>query len=338
MLTNRFASDEIQDKLPHRYTFVCFSSFEERCTTVVKSLDSKAIDTAYILSSMGLSSNVKHNEYLSEMKASLSKNIIERVIDLTKPFSIANELTKVIKEIINEGEVQNEKQALVIDITTFNHEALLMLLRLLHINIGSFDCVKCLYNGASSYSGFSKCADPKLVWLSKGCRDVRNVIGYSGLLEPTEKNILVMLTGFEFERATRLVDIMNPDYVIVGKGDNSTPTDKNHIEIMKHMNKEYDKWMTSNKKLVNGTFSFSCNDVEKARDDIIAQVANSADANFIIVPLNTKISTIAAAIVAFTNPKIQVCYAVPEVYNTENYSDPSDNITIIELESILCMP
>jgi hypothetical protein len=38
--------------------------------------------------------------------------------------------------------------------------------------------------------------------------------------------------------------------------------------------------------------------------------------------------------VALNNPKVQVCYAVPEMYNTQQYSTPSDNITIIDLNKI----
>jgi len=32
---------------------------------------------------------------------------------------------------------------------------------------------------------------------------------------------------------------------------------------------------------------------------------------------------------------IYIIRAVPEIYNTENYSEPSDNITVIELDRIL---
>jgi len=55
-----------------------------------------------------------------------------------------------------------------------------------------------------------------------------------------------------------------------------------------------------------------------------------SNVNRIIVPLNTKISTLAAGILALENPSIQVCYSEPEIYNFDGYSKEGDNVTIID--------
>ena len=330
MLTSKIKINEVQSKLPTSFAFVCFSSYERRCTTIVKTLNPKSVETAYIFYNKNLESNKEVQNHTAEISTFLLGNSNNIPLDLKNPMSVSEKITYCFKKII-----VNKKRVLVLDITAFTHEALLMVLRLLYTNIEHFDSIQCLYNGASSYSGFNENTDPQLVWLSKGCNDVRSVIGYPGLLDPTAKNILVLLTGFEFERATKLIDILNPDYVILGKGDRKAPTDKNHIRIMDHMSNKFETWSSSNKKLVIKSFTFSCSDVERSRDDLLGQISDDQDKNYIIVPINTKISTVAVAIVAFLNPSIQICYALPEVYNIENYSEPSENVTIIELSRIL---
>ena len=60
-------------------------------------------------------------------------------------------------------------------------------------------------------------------------------------------------------------------------------------------------------------------------------VAEKLDDNYILVPLNTKLSTIAATLVGIENRRIQLCYAIPEIYNVNNYAMPGDNATIVDL-------
>ena len=80
-------------------------------------------------------------------------------------------------------------------------------------------------------------------------------------------------------------------------------------------------------------FEFSCKDIEKTVKTLKTIIAKAPEDNHIIVPLNTKLSTISAAIVALENKDIQLCYAVPEVYNYENYSTSGEDITIVNLKT-----
>jgi hypothetical protein len=71
-------------------------------------------------------------------------------------------------------------------------------------------------------------------------------------------------------------------------------------------------------------FTFSCSDPEATRDALRKQVFLSPGHNILIAPLNTKISTLGAALLALENDAIQLCYATAHHYNEARYSTPGD--------------
>ena len=101
---------------------------------------------------------------------------------------------------------------------------------------------------------------------------------------------------------------------------------------MEYFRSKFIVWKEEYKNIDMVDFEFSCRDLEKTIETIKDIITQNPKANYILVPLNTKLSTISTAIVALENPQIQLCYAVPEIYNYENYSSPGENITIIELK------
>ncbi len=159
---------------------------------------------------------------------------------------------------------------------------------------------------------------------------MRNVIGYPGRLKPSLKTHLTILSGYEIERATRLIDLLEPDILSLAVGDDKDPTETQNKDMMTHFKEYFSSW-TKNLRLDVDTFSFSCSDVEKTANKLIERFQDTKNENHIVVPLNTKLSTIATAFAALSVPDVQVCYSLPEIYNTEHYSEPSDNITIINL-------
>jgi hypothetical protein len=48
--------------------------------------------------------------------------------------------------------------------------------------------------------------------------------------------------------------------------------------------------------------------------------------------MNTKISTVGAALAAIKQESIQLCYAQANIYNVERYSAVSDEVFIFELD------
>ena len=97
--------------------------------------------------------------------------------------------------------------------------------------------------------------------------------------------------------------------------------------------KKFNEWKSNFVEISTEPFKFSCSDVEKTAD-ILRKITQNKEDNFLIAPLNTKLSTVAVGLVALNNPAIQVCYAIPEVYNIKNYSEPSNNVTILDMKQL----
>jgi len=304
--------------LPEKFIFICYASFEERSCSIPSIIESRRITKSIILKSAEVDN--KHS-------ADKIREKIDRAethdLDLDNPVKIAETLTQIIEKLEKENSCN-----LVIDVTTFTHEILLMLIKLIHSNKHIFPKVYCLYNGADGYSvGDST----EHMWLSKGCREVRNIIGYPGVIRPDCKTRLILLTGFETERATRLIELLEPDMISLGKG--VEPINDNHIVPMKYFIDKLNEWINNCKNNCE-TFDFSCKDVEQAITSIENVINKHKNENLIIIPLNTKLSTIATALIAIKNPNIQVCYSIPEMYNTQNYSTPGDGITVVHLHEM----
>ena len=141
---------------------------------------------------------------------------------------------------------------------------------------------------------------------------------------------MIILTGFEKERATQLVELFEPDVLSIGNG--SEPTDENHRATMEGMKQEFSEWF-GNLGILWTSFEFSCSNIEKTIDDIKKEI-NNPEENIVLVPLNTKLSTISAALVALKDERIQLVYPIPEIYNRD-YSVPSESFTILDFKGLL---
>ena len=314
--TNIYDIGKLDDALPKEYSFICFSSFEERCKTVAKSVKNSKILKSYVIRNIDSFMEEKNKENYSDLCSILQNN--ETInINLNKPVEASSSFNVLVSQLIKE-----QTKNLVVDITAFTHETLLFLIKFLSFYKERFENIYFVYNNAVDYSD----------WLSKGCKEVRNVVGYPGTYKPSQKNHLILLTGFEKERATKLVELLEPDLVSLGNG--VEPTDNNHSKTMCEIKNEFDVWAKNLQGVRIDTFAFSCKDINstiKTLKDIINR--NLTD-NFILIPLNTKLSTVSVALVAIENQSIQVCYPIPETYNLE-YSKPGDKVTVFDYKNFL---
>lgn len=306
---------EINQYLPPEYAFICCASFENRCYTLPETVDNRRVSKAYVIRNVDNGMNAYNKEHFQRICSKLSNNVpLELHFD--NPLGILENLQKVVQELVT-GQVKS----LVVDISTFTHEVLLIFLRIIHINQNHFESIFLMYNGAAKYES----------WLSKGCKEVRNVIGYPGSFSPAQKYHLVVLTGFEWERATKLVDLLEPDVLSIGIG--KDPTNANHQETMTNFENDFKDWMENLQGVRHNQFVFSCSEIISTISNLQEILTKFPSDNFIFVPLNTKLSTISTALVALANSKVQVCYPIPEVYNM-SYSKPSDSVSIISFLEI----
>ena len=82
-------------------------------------------------------------------------------------------------------------------------------------------------------------------------------------------------------------------------------------------------------------FEFSCRDVNKCRAEILEVVNSHKGYNTVLSPMNNKISTVSCALAAYENTQLQIAIANPALYNSANYSNPSDYGFIVDSSLII---
>lgn len=304
--------------------FLCCASFESRSLCIPKSLKKIPFNFVAIFSTTDCNKLIE--ESALEIKKLFSDNVQIFNTKIHSPLDTANAMAKAIRCLI-----KKDIKKVVIDITTFTHEMLLILIKLLTRFEGGLEKITCLYLSARDYSiGDSK----ENKWLSKGCNEVRSVFGYPGKIIPGRPMCLIVLVGFEHERANRMIVEMDPEFLLLGKGISNRRhlTHDSHKAPMEYFHKLV-KDMTSRRGDVD-EFEFSCRDYKNTAKIILREISKRRDYNNIIVPLNTKISTISVAIAALYNDEIQVCYAVPEAYNFSAYSEPDNKVAVLDITSM----
>lgn len=311
---NSYMLSVLKTKFDKKYTFLTCASFEDRSLAIPKNLDIDMITNAVVFTTKA-SDLIMHN--CNEMEKIFNDKISIVEIENNNPFSYFDKFLELLDK-----EISLQHKRLVIDISTFTHEMLLILLKLLNQKKDCFIEIKFLYVGAKEYSIGN---NPEEKWLSKGCKVVRNVLGYPGVRLPTNPICLTVLVGFEHERANALVKLMDPEKLFIGHGyiDETCVYSKEHMLPMQHFNTVY-KMVFSGRSNVK-SFDFCVNDIDDTRSIIQKIISENPNYDHIIVPMNTKTSTIAVGLIALDNPNIQICYAEPEYYNEKNYSKSGES-------------
>ncbi|MBQ4808553.1 hypothetical protein J4717_13845 [Phaeobacter sp. HS012] len=211
---------------------------------------------------------------------------------------------------------------LVIDITAFRREELLVLLReLFNWDDTLRRKVKFLYCKAADHGE----------WLSKNVRDVRPVIGYPGEISSFKKTHLVLLAGVEHHRAFSVIEKYEPFSISLG----IVPVEQAISEEISERNLGLRHRLRIHFDSIRNEFNFSATDPTSTFEILSEITSQNSENNIVIAPFNTKISTLAAGVFALKHPEVQMCYAEVESYNCANYSQPGSSYNMICLENML---
>jgi hypothetical protein len=168
-------------------------------------------------------------------------------------------------------------------------------------------------------------------WLSGKVSSVRSILGYPGDIRPSRTTSLVVLMGFEVERARSIIENYEPRQIILGMGrksesisDDLYDRNKQLFDVARH---EFDV-NTEN------TFEFSSREPLKVQSELSKIVRRVDRSNIIIAPLHTKLSTVGVGLYALDHPMVQVCYAPVEEYNEEAYSAPGDDVYLVPVKML----
>ncbi|OIQ64046.1 hypothetical protein GALL_544070 [mine drainage metagenome] len=198
-----------------------------------------------------------------------------------------------------------------------------MLFRLF-IELNDLLTVTVCYNDSKEYSYNVVNAADK--WLTKGVGDVRNIIGYPGYISPARHNHLIILFGFEVERTQRVIEKFEADIVSIGFGSEENSINSVHYAINQNRHKQL---LNFNSNL--NVFTLSLIDPKKTKANLIEQILKYPDTNVIIAAMNTKLSTVGAALAFRDNPDIQLCYVKANLYNIEGYSLAGENVYLFDV-------
>lgn len=300
--------------------FISCSSFEERCFVIPKlalKFEPKSRFVFYNINEVvAIRTNAEKLYQLAEGNTEL--------IELNSDDPIQNYL-QIIRLFDQIAAKYPDKPNLAIDTTTFTHETLLVLLRILHLRKDNLGDIRVYYVGAKEYSTNMESEVDK--WLSKGVDEIRTILGYPGFTDPTKENHLIILFGFEFERTRKIIEEYEFDVITLGFGDE--PIQDNHMKI----NCERHKRLLYEHPEAR-EFKFSLRDPIQTKKQLIEYINSEGlkGLNTVIAPLNNKLSTIGAGLAALENEDIQLAYAKASIYNTAGYSVPNDDIYYCKLD------
>jgi hypothetical protein len=183
--------------------------------------------------------------------------------------------------------------------------------------------VTAFYQKASSY-GRSRGGG----WLTEGVREVRTILGYTGTISLSSNTHLIILPGFEHERAQEIVDAVQPDRISLGHA-----AAENSISVT--LSLDHDNSLKRLEALYLGPsfdrFDFSCVDPFRTQDSLLKVVQTSSNYNVVVACLNTKPATLGVCLAALKRPSIQLIYAQPICYNISGYSRPLGEVLFFDL-------
>ncbi|UFH31642.1 hypothetical protein LNP04_16980 [Chryseobacterium sp. C-71] len=298
--------------------FICSSGFESRSKKVALSLSQSLVAKAIVFH---MSDTYRiSNEHLSLIEEHF--NDIEKII---YPKNAPLDTFDIFYSTLKNVSLLNNKAKLktVIDISTFTREILLILIKVLSLpTFANFD-VKIIYTPNKSYANNSKNA-----WMTRGVRDIRSIVGYSGLLSPSKKTVLIILAGFEEERTENIIDSFEPYHIILGKPSKS---DSITNELSEIADNKYNFIKKKYEHLIVEEFEFSCISYENTFKSLDKIIKKFAGFNLIVSPLNNKISTVGVAMSALKNEELQVCYASANQYNIDAENIECDYFMLFDL-------
>ncbi|MBV9156686.1 MAG: hypothetical protein JO097_10530 [Acidobacteriaceae bacterium] len=288
--------------------FVCSASFETRSKSIPEQLESVAFTRVLVCANENFPKVFRHSARKLQEQFGNAARLVS--LNTNEPLRTADSLREAI-----DSALEANLKRFVVDITTFTHESLLILLRILQLrSIGS---IEFLYTTAKEYS----VGDPDdQKWLTKGIGEVRSVLGFPGRAVPSHKLHLIIMAGFEADRAERLLQEYEPSQISLGLGDPDYSVSPNHFRTNKIF---YEKLLEKYANVLQ--FTFSCTDPEATRDALRAQARVLPGHNVLVAPLNTKISTVGAGLLALEDDAVQICYATAHHYNEAAYSTPGEH-------------
>jgi len=286
--------------------FIVCSSFEERTIAVAQKFDEQyKVATSFIF---------KYDEEnltnLRDINFEKLMNILKKHSDSVLPiFCDYRDPTNGIlkfRELCRKRKVDLRNKNISIDITTFTKQYLLVLLKF--IERQKPKSVRIFYTEPEDYA--PKWGKP----LSYGLIDIVSVPTYGGHFHIEKENLLILLLGYEGDRAYAIWERLTPHktLILIGK-----PSFKNSWEGRVE---EFNKKLISKlpRESVNYIPTLDPFEVNRNLDSLIKQ--HLPQFNIVISPLGPKPQVLGCYLSVRNQPDVQIVYAIPKFYEEEYFS------------------
>ena len=234
--------------------------------------------------------------------------------------SLYDEITGLmeLEKYLNESFPELKDEKVVIDFSIMSKPYIFILLKYL-LYVRNMDRIYLLYTEPASYHKLRLKMVPKNTnqedseYFTKGTVRIGEVPSYSGKIELTKKNALVVLLGFEGERAVQVFNEVNPDLTIPVNGFPAYRPEFKDISILS--NEELLREPEIMKELMyapaNDPF-----ETKNTLEEIYSK--HSENYNISVSPLGTKPMAIGSCLFALEHSDIRIIYPYPIEYNIKS--------------------
>jgi len=327
----KFSWDEIDQHIQKKYDLlICSASYEERSLSFVRHCPADRLGFVLVCHIKEFEEYVSKN--LSTVRELLEKKQIgfdEATLSHSDPIDSTDSIILALNKLSDMQQIDR----VLIDITSFTHEMTLVILRIFH-DLFAESQVTFVYSNAETYDPSTP--DDK-VWLSKGISEIRSVIGFPGNPQPTSQTHLLIVVGYEYDRALSIISELEPSSLSLAFGKSDSLTTKinsssKHYGAKEHFEELAEAALCYFAEDRIYKFAVSCNDPARAQGEIAAHLheigIDSSIYNVVIFALNNKPSTLGVGLFGLENDDVQLCYAPALIYNYGNYSSPGNECYI----------
>lgn len=317
--------------------FICSASFETRCLSFVRHCPADRLGMALLFYVKEFDANISEN--LCSLRSTLhdKTNATEEVsLSHNDPISSTDAFIDRLSHICQNQNITN----VLFDVTTFTHEMVLIILRVFNVLFPQID-ITFVYSNADNYDPKipEESSDINSKWLSKGISEIRSIVGFPGNPQPTNPTHLVIVVGYEYDRALSIIAEIEPSSLSLafGKSDSFTTTldtDSKHYGAKEHFDELTETALAYFPDDRFHNFEISCDDPLKTKIEILEHLRmiglDTIQTNVMIFALNNKPSTLGIGLVGIEDQNIQLGYAPALIYNYKNYSTPGQYCYLFE--------
>ncbi len=305
--------ENVLDDLNKFDIFISSGSFEERCKKSISIFlqNSVKIETSIIFSFIEKDKNDNKGKNLTKMLENLkkiSKNLV--LLDVGSVSKPSKGIKKFILEM-DKLSVEFKNKKILLDISTFPKPYLFLLIKVLFDRY-KVNSVYVCYTEPLKYKDKNTTNGETI--LTSGLDRIECIPGFVGN-STYSQNLLIVILGFEGNRAQEVFEIIEPTITYAINGFPSYKPGWHKISIENNMSFLNESGAHRHIYFAPANDPF---ETEKVISELIEEIKiSNPDNNIIIAPLGTKIQALGILLYALRNRAIKIVYPFPSIYMSD---------------------